>query len=230
VESTTRLRVRIGTEMSDSTKPEMTDDDRTDRDRAMADLYEHSGMTLEAIAKQFGLTRERVRQCIAALDPNLVRRTQALRNRTRVEERAAAEQLREESVPERQCKVCEKPYFDHRLSIKTCGDACAKVLRYVRHWIDPDYYTSHRLTVFRAMARKTDKPEAAKRARAALAEYERTGQVPPPVRRWARPDSKRWGMLVDALGEAGAMALLERRRRELAEEAGSSPRGRVMAG
>jgi hypothetical protein len=117
------------------------------RDVEILRLYRDKGLTLEQVGGRYGLTRERVRQIVARLDP------QAKATRTRI----LAEHERDRRLAEAHpCRVCGKPVLRGRRA-QTCSPKCAEDWRVVRYQLDPEHHRRFRQVQARSILRNPRK-------------------------------------------------------------------------
>ena len=115
------------------------------RNLAIAEAYATGEVTMEELAQANGISRERVRQIIARIDPGLPRRVIEQRQVER-EERAEAEARREARAAGAHCVLCGKlvtrrfdyPGNDRGGFALTCSPECAQDYVVVRDLVDED--------------------------------------------------------------------------------------------
>lgn len=115
-----------------------------DRNQRIVADY-RAGMTLQAISEREGISRERVRQIIARLDPDAVASARAARRKT--EEKPIR--------PAGSCAVCGKPLPGNRR--KTCSPDCSEFWRKYRRQLDRREGERHNVSQAKAILKHPEK-------------------------------------------------------------------------
>lgn len=142
------------------------------------------GATLQEIANEYGITRERVRQICGARDREhtaKARKAQADKRARRLA-RDREKYLREVEQSSRACVVCHaKMHPETPERIRTCGGECAEVWAKARYYIDAEQWERHRMSVARSIIN-----HAHKRTDSELAWANKivSGEAPEPRGRW----------------------------------------------
>lgn len=148
-----------------------------------------SGATLGQIAREFGLTRERVRQICTRADVNHTRVSRQVRE-ANAEREQREQQIRwEEEVKasDRRCAVCGSQMHPSVASrIRTCGGECAEVWAKARYHLDEDQWRRHRQSVAKSIINNSG---ARSDSEITWATKVIEGQAPPPRGRWLVPGS-----------------------------------------
>jgi hypothetical protein len=110
-----------------------------------------AGETLEAVGRDYGVTRERVRQVVVALDPDGGRDGQRLRRALRVEQETVTAEVRSVQAALRNgpCRTCTGPVTRATRSKRpgkvTCSPRCAALWSACRMHLDEDEHRRHAL-------------------------------------------------------------------------------------
>lgn len=126
----------------------MTDNERFEQ---IANRFLDTELTLAAVGREYGLTRERVRQIAAMFDPDGSRRAahKARVQRIRETKRAAAQwrELKRRAKAARPCAVCGSWVL--RKAQVTCSQECAEAWPTLRFHLDPVFRARHRARIAR---------------------------------------------------------------------------------
>lgn len=144
----------------------------------------NNGATLGEIAREYGLTRERVRQICTAADPGHTEKANRARaDRKEQERRDRHEQyLREVQQSDRQCPVClSKMHPSVATRVKTCGGECAEVWAKARYHLDDSEWHRHRESVAKSIINHS---HSRRDSEVAWAKRVVSGDAPEPRGRW----------------------------------------------
>lgn len=142
------------------------------------------GMTLGQIAREYGLTRERVRQICTREEPDHTDKSRAAREQREMlaEQERRFQWEREVEASDRTCAVClSNMHPSTPARVKTCGGECAEVWAKARYHLDRDQWSRHRESVARSILNHADKR---RESEIAWAERVVAGDAPEPRGRW----------------------------------------------
>lgn len=158
----------------------------------IAEMY-RAGVTLSAMGKEFGVTRERIRQILAdhlgkdgmaaAKEQNIAVHAAAARATREVAQLAKLLRRIESARP---CVVC-KSWVLRGESRSTCSSECARVWVTGGRLQTPEGHHAHRLAVARTILRE---PTTNRPSKVAWAKRMLSDDPPPPNRRFIVPGSK----------------------------------------
>jgi hypothetical protein len=100
------------------------------------------GATLQATAQETQLSKQRISQLIARLDPDHSRRDA---RRAWLAEAARQKQEAEPRPKRPLCEVCRRREILTAARARTCGGECARIWRTISRTIDPDKWREHQL-------------------------------------------------------------------------------------
>lgn len=148
------------------------------------------GETLQEIADEFGVSKERIRQLIqrylaaTGTSPEEIRRAKKRDRRAATasrDARAIYEELLRRMSAGRHCEICGG-YNLRDKRTKTCSTECAALMKTTaRYWTSPERHENHRRQVAQSVLRHPDKysDRTVEHARAVLSDA-----PPPPNRRY----------------------------------------------
>lgn len=114
-----------------------------DRIKQMMQMYE-DGATLRQVAKEFGISHERVRQLFDNRDPEFTAQVAAKRKQEKIKQRAIREQEKENerNRPKGTCRICGDPIYRPRAKY-TCSPEHQKIWNKIKLHIDPSIRQDH---------------------------------------------------------------------------------------
>ncbi len=122
-----------------------------ERERQMLDRV-LAGETLVDVAEKWGLTRERVRQIVTAMDRNATAKGRAVRAERVRQQRQLARN--EELAANPNCAICWGPILRKRVGptggrYPTCSPRCARLREVAQYHLFPDMKLNHKRTMAR---------------------------------------------------------------------------------
>lgn len=157
--------------------------EREERRTEIAESFLNSSGTLALTGERFGISRERVRQCVEWYDPTGNLR---LKRERRIETEKLIAILEERAKTAQPCKVCGSWILRHP-HYETCSPDCAKAWTLGRYRLSPDERQKHRLRMARTYL---NNPEKYKQAHLDWAERMLSDEPPEPNRTYFYPESQ----------------------------------------
>lgn len=124
-----------------------------ERRRAIADAYLLSARTLADVGREWGLTRERIRQCVEWADPTGQLK---LERKVRIAFDTELALLLDRAAQAKPCLVCGS-WVLRNPTFNTCSTECAQAWVAARYHIDPERAERHRKACARSYLRRPDK-------------------------------------------------------------------------